>query len=76
MRTVREDCLDWLLIPSERHLRRVLHEYVGHDNRSRPHQSLGLRTPFPRGHPPATAGEVVRHDRLGGLIHEYDRVAA
>jgi putative transposase len=76
VRTVREDCLDWLLILSERHLRRVLHEYVGHYNRSRPHQSLGLRTPLPRGHPPATAGEVVRHDRLGGLIHEYERVAA
>ena len=76
VRTVREDCLDWLLVLGERHLRQVLREYAGHYNRRRPHRALGLRPPLPRGQPPRTAGEVVRHDRLGGVIHEYERAAA
>ena len=75
VRTVREDCLDWLLILSERHLGQSLREYVGHYNRGRPHRALGLMTPLPRGQPAATTGEVVRRDRLGGLIHEYEPAA-
>ena len=47
-RTLREECLDWLLIPSRRHLDRVLHEYVDHYNRERPHRALELRAPAPR----------------------------
>jgi putative transposase len=76
VRTVREDCLDWLLILDERHLRRVLHQYADHYNTGRPPRALGLRTPLPRGHPPPPGGEVVRCDRLGGPIHEYERAAA
>ena len=76
VRTVREDCLDWLLIPDERHLERVLRTYSRHDNLARPHRSLALRTPRPRGQPPLSGGRVVRRDRLGGLIHEYERAAA
>jgi hypothetical protein len=76
VRTVREDCLDWLLILGEHHLRRVLHEYVGHYNRSRPHRALSLRAPLSAGQPITATGEVIRHDRLGGLIHEYERAAA
>jgi putative transposase len=76
VRTVREDCLNWLLVLGERHLRQVLREYVGHYNSGRPHRARGLRPPLPRGQPPAPAGEVVRRDRLGGLIHECERTAA
>jgi putative transposase len=74
--TVRRECLDWLLIVGERHLDRVLHEYVAHYNAARAHQALRVRAPVPRGHSGSTAGEVVRRDRLGGLIHEYERRAA
>ena len=38
VRTVREDCLDHLLIFSRRHLEAVLAEYVRHYNRTRPHR--------------------------------------
>jgi hypothetical protein len=37
---------------------------------------LRLGTPLPRGQPPPLTAEVVRHDRVGGLIHEYERAAA
>jgi transposase InsO family protein len=47
VRTLREECLDWLLILGQRHLEQVLREYVEHYNRERPHRALGLRAPQP-----------------------------
>jgi transposase InsO family protein len=73
--TVRRECLDWLLITNGRHLRNVLREFVDHYNCHRPDRALGLTPPEPR--PPAgpletpRAAAIRRHDRLGGLIHEY-----
>ena len=75
VRTLREECLDWLLILGRLHLERILREYVDHYNRERPHRALELHAPeaapkalpiCPRHQPPVT-----RRDRLGGLIHEY-----
>ena len=42
VRTARSECLDWLLIPGERHLDRVLREFVEHYNNERPHRGIGL----------------------------------
>jgi hypothetical protein len=79
VRTVRAECLDWLLIVNRRHLEQVLRIYVQHYNRHRPHRALGFAAPDP----PAgltVVGEdrqarVRRHDLLGGLLHEYQRAA-
>ncbi len=77
VRTVRAECLDWLLIIGRRHLETVLRIYTAHYNRERPHRGLALHPPEP-----ATAtqqqntGKIERRDRLGGLIHEYHRAAA
>jgi transposase InsO family protein len=73
--TVRRDCLDWLLVLGTRHLEQVLREYVHHYNLARPHRALKVRPPLPCGQP-TEAGGVVRHDRLGGVLHEYTRCAA
>lgn len=40
VRTVREECLDRLIILNERHLRRVLQDYVVYYNARRPHHGL------------------------------------
>jgi putative transposase len=77
VRTVRAECLDWLLIGNRLHLERVLRVYVDHYNTQRPHRALKLQPPQPQAPPPPpTTGEIERHDRLGGLIHEYYRAAA
>jgi len=79
VRTVRSECLDWLLIVNRRHLERVLRIFFGHYNSHRPHRSLKLAPPEPSGqglralHSPA--GGIERRDRLGGLIHEYGLAA-
>ena len=77
--TVRREYLDWLLILGRGHLEQVLREYVAHYNAARPHRALELRAPLSHGHldrPTRPVEEVVRRDRLGGLIHEYEPVAA
>jgi putative transposase len=77
VRTVRGECLDWLLIVNRRHLARVLRIFVEHYNTQRPHRALKLHAPQRAEPPPTPAiGEIRRHDRLGGLIHEYYRDAA
>ena len=45
VRTVRQECLDWMLIRGRRHLERVLNEYLRHYNDQRPHRGLALRPP-------------------------------
>ena len=77
VRTVRAECLDWLLIFGRRHLESVLRVFTAHYNRERPHRVLALLAPEtgdPTGLP--GAGKIDRRDRLGGLIHEYHRAAA
>jgi transposase InsO family protein len=77
--TVRRECLDHLLIAGRRQLLRVLHVYVEHHNRHRPHRSLGLSAPERSERndkaEPLVAGQLHRRDVLGGLIHEYERAA-
>jgi putative transposase len=77
VRTVRAECLDWLLIIGRRHLEPVLRVYTTHYNRERPHRGLALLSPdSTTADAPPSRGEIKRRDRLGGLIREYHRAAA
>jgi putative transposase len=77
VRTVRSECLDWLLILNRRHLEHVLRVFVDHYNRQRPHRALSLRPPRTDSEQePSGSSAIHRRDRLGGLIHEYYRAAA
>jgi putative transposase len=77
VRTVRAECLDWLLILNRRHLEHVLRVFIDHYNRERPHRALDLRPPEARsGNQRPACSAIDRRDRLGGLIHEYYRAAA
>jgi transposase InsO family protein len=76
VRTVRAECLDWILVRSERHLRRVLTAYLAHYNTARPHRGNNLEPPVPpAGTRAGPLGHVERIDVLGGLIHEYRHAA-
>jgi transposase InsO family protein len=79
VRTVRSECLDWVLIWNQRHLPKVLAEYVVHYNTARPHRSIGLGMPAGDGEPaPAGLAEIRRIERvdvLGGLVREYRHAA-
>lgn len=77
VKTVKTECLDWMLILGERHLASVLKEYVEHYNRFRPHRGLELRCPVPQSSAEgrAPSSRVRRRSRLGGLINEYGAVA-
>ena len=75
--TLRRECVDWLLIVNERQLRYVLRQYAAHYNAARPHRALGLLPPLgPPSSSVGSRGQVRRRSRLGGLLHEYERVAA
>jgi putative transposase len=79
VRTVRAECLDWLLIVGRGHLERILRVYVRHYNEHRPHRALGLQPPDQPAGLTVDAedqqGRVSRRDLLGGLLHEYRRAA-
>ena len=85
VRTVRSECLDHILIVNAGHLERILRSYALHYNSHRPHQGIAQQIPSPTspspspmrammaGHPRRShQGLFRRHDRLGGLIHEYE----
>jgi putative transposase len=46
--SVRRECLDHILIISERQLYRLVKEYVEYFNHARPHQGIGSQIPQPR----------------------------
>jgi putative transposase len=75
--TVRRELLDRLLIINQRHASAVLQEFERHYNDHRPHRSLGQAAPSrPLPHPaPTEISKIQRHDRVGGLLHEYQQVA-
>ncbi len=80
VRTVRAECLDWLLVLNRRHLERVLRVFVDHYNGHRPHRALNLTPPDQERQTLRLAtssgpARVERRDRLGGLIHEYNLAA-
>jgi len=84
--TIRRECLDWLIVLNERHLRFILRAWVVHYNHGRPHASLGPGIPDAppetlarrSGHHIVAGHRVTAAPILAGLHHEYrlDRLAA
>jgi transposase InsO family protein len=76
--SLRRECLDRLLIGGRRHLEHVLRVYEEHYNTHRPHRALKQRPPLTKPPPiivQPLAVHVLRRDRLGGLLHEYELAA-
>jgi putative transposase len=72
VRSIREECLDHILVINENNLHRVLREYGEYYNTARPHQGLGQHF-LVSGQVSNTTGPIHRRDILGGVIHDYYR---
>ena len=73
--SIRQECLDHMIVLGERHLRRILGEYVRYYNESRCHRSLDGNAPVPREVETPSSGTVIGLPVLGGLHHRYSRAA-
>jgi len=78
VKTIRYECLNHFIVFGERHLRRLIKEFVDHYHAERFHQGIGgqlIRQVGPTNDNGA-AGRVVRRSRLGGMLNYYPREAA
>ncbi len=67
-----------MLVFSEKQLQRVLRSYVAYFNEARPHQGIKQQNPelpVPSAPPYNQSDKVIAVPVLGGLHHEYRRVA-
>jgi putative transposase len=74
--SIRQECLDHVVVFNERHLRHVLSSYVNYYHRTRTHLSLDKDCPDPRSIHPRRSGRVIVIPQVGGLHHRYQRLAA
>ena len=71
--SVRKDCLDYVIVLNEKHLKRILTEYFEYYHFDRTHLGLSKDTPFERPvkNKPEN-GEVIAFPRVGGLHHRHE----
>ena len=74
--SIRRECLDHLVILGELHLKRILASYAEYYHSARTHLSLGKDTPGGRPIQSPDRGKIVELKHVGGLHHEYIRMAA
>jgi hypothetical protein len=74
VRSVREECLDKLVIINEPHLRQVMLEYIQYYNAARPHQRIDQQCPSPQSRS-ARAG-AIRCRNVLGILNDYYRDVA
>ncbi len=75
VRSIKEECLNRMVIFGEGSLRRAIHEFVQHYHLERPHQGLGNEVIARDERQPASGPEVRCEERLGGILKHYRRAA-
>jgi putative transposase len=65
-----------MVLFGERQVRYVIEQYIEHYLGERPHKGLDYRRPVEPAESPPEEGQVVCHERLGGLLKSYYREAA
>jgi transposase InsO family protein len=71
VRSIKEECLDRMILIGQASLRRAVTEFVVHYHRERNHQGLGNRLLQPLAPCLAADAAVCRHRRLGGMLNFY-----
>ena len=74
--SLRRECLDYVVVLGEKHLRRIMRHYVSYYHGARTHLALEKDTPEPRSVQPPDMGKVIEIPEVGGLHHRYERRAA
>ena len=75
VRTIKESCLDRLILFGEGSLRKAIREFVAHYHLERNHQGLDNRLITPQAIPTDSNGMIQRRQRLGGMLNYYHRAA-
>jgi transposase InsO family protein len=70
--SIQRECLDYLVVINEGHLRRILAAYAHYYNDARTHLALNKNTPAER--VVQRAGSITRVPHLGGLHHSFVRI--
>jgi hypothetical protein len=70
--SIRQECLDHIVVFGEAHLHQILAAYTGYYNKLRTHLSLGKDSPSHR--PVQRLGQLAAQPILGGLHHQYCRI--
>lgn len=76
VRSIKEECLDRMILFGETSLRRALEEYVSHFHGERNHQGIGNRLLEPSAARNSTEGPIQCRERLGGILNFCYREAA
>ena len=76
VRTIKESCLDRIVLIGEPSLHRATSEFILHYHEERNHQGLENKIIHPDFSPFPTEGAVNCRKRLGGLLRYYYREAA
>jgi len=72
--SIRRECLDYIIVTGERHLKLILKDYFSYYQINRTHLSLAKDSPL--GREIETQGKVVSLPKVGGLHHYYGRMSA
>jgi len=76
VRTIKESCLERMILFGEESLRKAIHNFVAHYHTERNHQGLANRLISPQPGHLGKAGVIQRRQRLGGMLNYYYRAAA
>lgn len=76
VRSIKEECLDHMILFGEASLRRALREYVAHYHSERNHQGVDNRLLEPLATVSSTDEPIQCRERLGGMLNYYCREAA
>ena len=75
VRSAKSECVGQVIPVGERHLRRVVSEYVEHYHRERNHQGLGNRLIEQSEGGLRRSAPVECRERLGGILRYYSKAA-
>ncbi len=76
VRSIKEEVLSRMIFMGETSLRYALNQFLSHYHAERNHQGLGNELIAPEPEVGGQTGQVVRRERLGGLLSYYERKAA